>query len=164
MPLMFDLSASQAELPEHTQHVTRYIQDNTTGFPVGLAVDNLYRDTDPQIITASEPITAGDLLNVYYTDTNELEVRKASAADPERYCNSLALSNVSTNSDVRCAVKVGSLPGYPLPTGVVYLSHVPGAGATNIPLSAAIHQIVGHVDPAGTFMFCFHSPFLVQGL
>lgn len=166
MPIMFNLDLPEGDIPEPIRNVIRYLQDNTNGFPSGITAENIYQDTDPQLIQAIEDISAGDLLNVYTSNSQEILVRKATASDPERYCNSVALSNMDSSSLVLCATRVasfsGNVGGIQLAAGPIYLSPNLGQGSNSIPIGSAIHQLVGYVDPVGNFLFYFHTPFLAQ--
>lgn len=142
--------------------ISSYSQDNMTGFPIygsGTKADQIYRDIFPQQVEASEAISPGDMLNIYY-DGDALKARLASAADPLKFCNSMALSAASIGSLVYCAVKSAILPTAGAP-GSYYLDITPGKVTSSPVLSSRIIQKVGEI--AGpNFCFYFHTPALVS--
>lgn len=139
-------------------YLPQYLQDNLTGFPVTstTSTEEIYKSNTPQKIIAFEQITAGDLLNTFYSN-GSLVVQRANALDKAKYANSLALTSGAIGSLITCAVKVGTLPSSK-PSGSYYLHASPG-GMTNTTLgaNAKILQKVGEVID-GHFYFFFHTP------
>lgn len=173
MPELFLFSTEMAQINSQDPEIQELdsglraafvaIQDTATGYPVysgDTAADKIYKDVHPKDVVAAEPITYGNLLNIYF-DKDILRARKADARDPDKFANSVALTTADTNSLVRCAVRTAALP---IPKTVPqFLSTIPGE-MTDSPTSAAqIIQKVG--DPAGDFFqFYFHTPALVYSL
>lgn len=146
-------------------NLQRYVQDNLLGFPAVSSeapVDSVYKDTQPQQIEAIEIINIGMPLNVFY-DGDAFRVRKASAIDPEKFCNSFSLSAANAPGDlISCAVKIAVRKASGLFAGPVFLGETPGTMSNQIPFSnAAIVQKIGDVDTAGNFFFSYGSPFLL---
>lgn len=148
---------------EGLSNVIRYSQDIAHGYPIystNTTVDSLYRDVDPQLIIAEGPIKYGDLLNIYHID-GQVKARLATASDPEKYANSVALSAASQNQLVRCAVRSAYVQKIFPFNGPAFLSMSPGLLSPSIPPDGAIAQKIGDTDSAGKLWFYFHSPFLL---
>lgn len=138
-----------------------FAQDNANGFPAyaNVDADKLYRDTYPVRLEVTEAVNAGQLLNVFYSDTPK--ARLATASDKAKYANSMALTAANTGGLAWCAVKVGVTPYQN--TGELWLSATPG-GVTQTPdMSMEIIQRVGTAK-AGIFQFYFHTPALTKPL
>lgn len=154
---MFDLDPSGDPL----FHLARYVQDTVQGFPILGGTANLSKDFLPQLVSASEPIRYGQLLNIY-EDSNRLLARLATSDEPLRYCNSIALS--SSDSAIFCAIRVARIAGISHPRGPLFLGQSPGESTDSINLSTQISQCVGYSDGKGSMMFYYHTPYFVGDL
>lgn len=143
-------------------YLPQHIQDNLTGFPVTstTSAEEIYKSNTPQKIIAFESISAGDLLNAFYS-SEALVVQRANALDKAKYANSLALTSGAIGSLITCAVKVGIFPSSKS-NGSYYLHASPGGMSnTSIGVNAQIIQKVGEVID-GYFYFYFHTPALIS--
>lgn len=148
-------------------NLIKYSQDNVNGFPVyssEIQVASVYADLEPQKVKLSENVSLGDLLNVYVPDPNNPAVmaRKASAGDPKLFANSAALAAGVAGSMIECAVKVCIVAGTSIPRGPLFLAYTPGKSSPS--MFSASHKIVQKVGESdgSSFMFYFHSPFLLD--
>lgn len=161
---LFDLDFDPQNLPQTVDNLQRYVQDNTHGYPIyssAISVDSLYRDSEPQLIELIEPVDYGNLLNIFYRG-EAIMARKATASDPERYCNSVALESGAERSIIKCAVRVGFVRKFfPFLSAPVFLSTSLGQFTNTISPSGKIVQKVGDTDTSGNFLFQFHTPFLI---
>lgn len=139
-----------------------YAQDNATGFPVygsDTKALKVYKNTFPQRVEAAEPISAGWGLNIFY-DEEVLKCRGATASDPLRFCNSVALTSGDAGELIYCTVKVGVFPVLG-PSGALYLDSAIGQFTPSPPDGVKIVQKVGE-STGRFFYFHFHTPALVS--
>lgn len=156
---LFDTGTSNESLDPGTVALATFTQDNVSGFPAyaSESADKLYKDSFPQEILATEPIKAGQLLNIFYSDS--VKARLASATSLNTFANSVALTSASIGQTVLCAVKTAILPS--TLNGAIWLSDIPGELSDTLDFNREIIQKVGEAD-GGIFYFYFHTPAITR--
>lgn len=124
---------------------------SSTMMPTGIGADTA-------VITASEALAAGDLVNVY-NNAGTANVRKADATTQGKEAHGFVLAAVASAGAATVYFEASNTQKTGLTPGVQYLSTTPGACAATAPSTAGnVVQIVGFATSATALNFNYGQP------